>query len=425
MIGFCRLFKPLITRCCLLSDLASKLLHSAVGKCVAKIQRVYSRCWSGWSHQSLIVLYAFTAFLGPAHNLLAEEFLSEFEGPEISWKVFLKPQQTQLAIHQRRRGAGRSGSAELFRLNSQRENSPVRFEHPVPAATVLDELEISLWVKSSHDGYVLEAKITLLDVIDPQTKSPLTIQIAGDKYQSVNQWQQLKCRTSDRAVSDQLRLLRGLQRTRNPMSINPKSMVVERVLLTGKLPPGETDLYVDDLCVSPLVRFQRSDGVDAVGADPVVQSTGVYTSERDPGDSKSMVPVQFRLHRLRVDGKPFFPRIIPYQQEAPEVLAAAGINVAWVTDHENVGVTAPLRRQGIWVTAAPPYAKGIEGEPLDSEDASLLPFQSNTSSILFWMLGARISPDARPRLTSWTNQIRNADRRFNKRPIAADILENE
>ena len=77
-----------------------------------------------------------------------------------------------------------------------------------------------------------------------------------------------------------------------------------------------------------------------------------------------------------------------------------------------------------WLTSAPPYAKGMDGEPLDSDDASLLPFQANTSSVLFWMLGARMSPDARPRLTSWTNQIRNADRGF-KRPIAADVSENE
>ncbi len=351
-------------------------------------------------------------------DLAADEFLSEFEGPETSCRVLLRPQQSQVAIHQRRRGIGREGGAEFIRFRSTQENSPVRIEHFVPAATVLDELEVSLWLKSNHDGFALEVRIVLPEILDPETNKPLTIQIAGDRYENIDQWQLLKCRTTDRAKNDQVRLLRALKQ----IPINPKVMFVERVVLKGQLPPGDTDLYLDNLKLTPLVRFESHDSASSSGP---IQQVNQSVEAANVIDPNCHVPVQFRLHRLSVEGKPFFPRIVTYQQERPEVLSSAGINVAWVSDYENTNVTNSLRRQGVWVTAAPPFAKGTDGEPLDSDDASLLPFQANTSPVLFWMLGARMTPDARPRLTSWANQIRDADRRFDKRPIAADVIENE
>jgi len=147
--------------------------------------------------------------------------------------------------------------------------------------------------------------------------------------------------------------------------------------------------------------------------------TGSTGSERS-----GTVPVEFRLHRLRVEDKPFFPRISAYHDERPEALAAAGFNVAWVSDAEATAITAPLRRQGLWLTAIPPFARDAAGESLDSEDASLLPFAPSSSSVLFWMMGARLTANGRPRLQSWTNQVRDADRAF-KRPLAADVADDE
>ena len=351
-------------------------------------------------------------------TVMGEDYLAEFDGPEVSWQIGLRSQDAQVTIHQRRREKGRTGGAEFIRINSIRENTAVRFEHALPAATVLDELEASLWVKSNHEGFSLALKINLPEVLDPETNTPRTLLIVGEQYKTPGQWQQLKCRTTDRAIRDQVRLQRAL----NQISGQPKKMYVDRVILDGQLPPGTTDLQLDDLALSPVVRFQTSNRT--ADATPIQQVN--QTSDDTPLDSRTRIPVKFNLHRLEVSGRPFFPRIITYQKERPEVLAAAGINVAWVSDYEDKSVTGPLRRQGLWVTAAPPYAKGTDGEPLDSEEASLLSFESNasTSAVLFWMLGARMTLDGRPRISSWTNQIRDADRKV-KRPIAADVIDNE
>ncbi len=367
-----------------------------------------------------IVAAALIGYVVSPINVAAEDFVSEFESPETSWKVFLRLNECGIRVHDRRRGAGRVGGAEVLKLRSSRENSPIRLEHVVPSATVLDELEASLWVKSNHHGFALEMRVTIPEVLNPDTNEPLQFSVMGDKYENTDQWQLLKCRTLTRLVDEQLRVLRANARRR--VSINPKVMFVDRVVISGQLPPEDTELILDGLTLTPLVRYQpleievRSDAVR-----PASQSI-VTTS---PNNSQPIVPVKFNLHQLSVNDRPIVPRIVNRNGENPSVFASAGMNVVWVPNFEDTSVTDALRQHGLWATAAPPYATGTDGELLDSEDASLLPFQNNTKNILFWMLGPRISAETRPRLPSSTKQIRNADRRFNQRPIAADVIENE
>ena len=363
----------------------------------------------------IVVLMALVCF-APA-SLFAQDFTAEFEGPENSWQVRLRSQDANLAIHQRRRGAGRAGGAEFVRVNAQKENTPIRLEHQVPAATVLDELVASVWVKSEREGLTLALKIILPEVIDSETRTPRTLLIVGDQYRTAGQWQQLKCQTTERSVREQLQLKRALKQ----ISTEPKGMFVDQVILDGQIPPGTTDIYIDDLSLSPLVAYENT---KPKNANETIQQVNQTTEPGRTPRSAVRIPVQFRLHRLQVEGRPFFPRIITYHNERPETLAEAGVNVVWVPNYEDTTVTGQLRRQGLWVTAAPPFAKGADGEALDSDDASLVAFDANTSPVLFWMLGARMTLDGQPRLTSWTNQIRDADR-ASKRPIAADVIDNE
>ena len=363
------------------------------------------------------VAWVFALAQIPLAVLFAEDFHAEFESPEVSWQVRMWSQDAEIAIHERRRGIGRSGGAEFLRINSRRENTRVRLEHSVPAATVLDELEASVWVKSNQNGLTLSVRVTLPDVMDPETRQPRTMLISGDQYRGGGQWQKLKCRTTDRAIGDQIRLQRALKQ----LATTPENMYVDQVFLDGQLPPDSVNIQLDDLMLTPLVRHH----VERPGAEPnSIQRVGHVNESSASTEAPKKIPVRFNLHRLQVNGRPFFPRIITYQNERPEVLASAGINVAWVPDYKNTSVTSPLRRQGIWVTSAPPYAKGADGEPLDSDDASLRSFDASTSAVLFWMLGTRMTLNGHPRLTSWTNQIRDADRAV-KRPIAADVIENE
>lgn len=346
----------------------------------------------------------------------AEDLSIEFDSPEPTWKSQLGTPGIRISIQERRRGAGRDGGAEFVRVSATRESSSIRLEHAIPAATVLDEFELSLWMKSSHAGFRLDLQVTLPETIDPETHRPVTFLVKGESYQNSNQWQQVKCRTSDRILSDQLRILRhGRQ-----FAINSKHMFVDRVVLSGHLPPGSSDLFFDRLELTSLVRYQAQDATDSTDQ---IQQTG-HTSVSG-NSSTPPLNVEFLSHRLYVNKKTMFPKIIRDNGEKPRVFAEAGCNVVWVKDYENALAINAVRGQGLMATATPPYARGVDGEPLDSDDANLLPFESNTAGVAFWMLPPRMSSDSKPNAVSWSHQVRNADRRFNKRPIAVDVIEDE
>lgn len=355
-------------------------------------------------------------------HVLARQFELDFDSPEATWQVRCREAEARLLSQGRRREGALRERSEFFRIQVTRENTPLRLEHKVPAVRVLDELTASLWYQSERPGAVLAMRISFRGTIDPATNTPLSIIISGDRYETAGKWQQLKCRTADKVVSDQMRLLRA----RKKVTVDPESMYIDQIIVGCQLAPGTVEMLIDDLELGPIVPANAPSD-DSAPSDKVVTASS-ETSLPPVGaiaDSKSpAVPVEFNLHRIRVDGKPFFPRVVPYRQERPEVLADAGFNTTWVADIESISTTGQFRDRGIWLTSTPPFAKGASGEPLDSDDASLLPFTPASSAVLFWMLGIRMTGDSRPRLASWANQIRDADRRF-KRPLAADMADDE
>lgn len=350
----------------------------------------------------------------------ARQFECDFDGPETSWQIRCRQREARLEAQERRKEGARHGQAEFVRMRSAVDNSPLRLEHEVPAARVLDELTASVWFHSDRPGATLALRIAFRDSKDPESGTPLTMIIMGDKYEEAGKWQQLTCRTTDKAVNDQLRQLRA----RHRVTLEPATMYLERMIIGSQMGTGTTEIRIDDLSLGPIVPVDFE--VDALaGPKQSVKMSGDVPVDLASGTASAVTtPVEFRLHKLRVRGKPFFPRQWPHRQERAEVLADAGFNTAWVQDADAMTNTGHFLDQGIWLTATPPFAKGADGEPLDSDDASLLPFGASSSPVLFWTLGVRLTADTRPRLPSWANQVRDADR-TSKRPLAADMADDE
>jgi hypothetical protein len=343
---------------------------------------------------------------------LARQFELDFDGPEASWQVRCRQREATLLTQERTRDSARRGCCEFFRIKTTSQTALLRIEHEVSPIRVLDELTVTLWVRSDRPGPTLAVRLAVHGSEDPETGAPLTMFITGDKYDQPGKWQQLKCRTEDKAVKDQLRQLRA----RKKVPLDSAALYLDRVVVGCQLSNGTTEIMVDDLDLGPVVPVD----FETVTTPDVRQigSTEDTTAEPNP------IAVDFNLHKLRVDGKPFFPRMVPYRQEHADAISGAGFNTIWVPDASTINNTGQFRSRGIWLTSTPPFAKGATGEPLDSDDASLMPFTPASSSILFWTLGIRMNSDARPRLPSWSNQVRDADRSF-KRPIAADIADDE
>ncbi|MBS0203837.1 MAG: hypothetical protein JSS49_13110 [Planctomycetes bacterium] len=341
----------------------------------------------------------------------------DFNGPETSWEVRCIQREVRLETQERRRDGARQGQAEFVRVRSAVETSPMRLEQAISPIRVLDELTASLWFKADRPGATLAIRVAFRDAIDPKTGTQLSLMILGDTYEQSGKWQQLRARTTEKSVEDQLRKLRA----RKKVKLDPATMYVDRIVIGWQLVAGDSEILIDDLEVGPAVP------VDLASTKPnIEQMSGLADQPGAATDSRAreLVPVEFRLNKLQVEGRPYFVRMANHHGERPDVVADAGINTLWVPELESITNTGQFRDRGIWLTATPPYAKRADGEPLESDDASLLPFGQSTSPVLFWTLGVRMTSDAKPRLQRWTDQVRDADRAF-KRPLAGDVTDDE
>jgi len=338
----------------------------------------------------------------PAH---AESFVERFNTPNPSWQVKSTERAARTVTHRRSADSGKEGVGEFIAIEAGGEGTTIRVEHPLPKARVLNELEASVWVRTNQPGVQMFLRVVLPDCKDPATGKLLALRIPGEITEGNDDWQRLTCRTDDKLVQEQLRLLRA--RLKQPIS--PKMMYVDRVLLTYPLAAGKNEMALDELNYGPIVKPEISE---------IAQTGG-----EQEGEAADDAPVQFRLDRLEVLGKPFFPRMVVYHGEPIKDLAAAGFNIVWVPDYSDQALLTAIRLHGMWAVATPPAAAGDEDD-VTLNDAGLIPFTANTRAIAFWMLGTRISPRTQTRLVNWAEQVQEADRKYG-RPLAADVSGEE
>lgn len=336
----------------------------------------------------------------------AEVLHDPMDGLETSWQVRLPPGDGRVLQHTRETSGARSRRCEALRFSTLRDGTWCSLETPITPARALDELSISLWVRSNRPGIVMAIQVVFPGILDPQTGVPLTAVIRGESYQDAGRWQQLRCRTTNQEVARQLGLIRA--RFKDRLADDPGMVHVDRVLVGMKLSTGTLDLALDDLEVSPHVP---------VSANVIEQMRGEAAS------SAAEPPMEFRLDRLLVSGRPFFSVIVPYHGESLSEIHEARFNTVWTPDLADKAVVGAIRRKGLWITTAPPQPGAETGDP-GAAAASLLPFGEDAEGVLFWMLGARIPSASYPQIQQWIPQVQQADRAWN-RPIAADVIEDE
>ncbi|MBW3541818.1 MAG: hypothetical protein KY476_16240 [Planctomycetes bacterium] len=332
-----------------------------------------------------------------------EDFVESFDGPQPSWQPRYNKSQLRIVEHVRDgEQVARGAAAERIALEAGRPNAPLQLEHSLKAARVLDELVLSVLVRSNRPGATLWLRVRFPNTTDASTGEPLTAFVPGDALEQADRWQELTCRTSTRAMREQLRRARSRL---GASAVDESGAYIDQALVTLTADSGRTEILFDDLSFGPVVEPDTA-------ATP---ASGDAEAELD-----AAFPVDFRLRRLHVEGEPFFPRIVAHHGEPLEALRDARFNVLWVRDWRDDALLASLREAGLWAMVTPPRAAGEDGEVLSPGDVSILPFTERTRPILLFNLGTRVPPEARGDLLNWIEQIRAADRRY-RRPVMVDI----
>lgn len=339
----------------------------------------------------------------------AETFRESFDGETVSWRVETDGKSVKKFDHRRQGHLLHEGkAAELFKAEVAPGGGEVALVHSLPPAVAIEDLRLSVWVRSNQPGLRLRMRLVFPDAADPETGGPLTALLSGDTYTATGEWQELACSASSEAKQDAVR------RTRfriNQPGLSDRGVYVDQAILAGPLSSSPAEVFVDDLAFSNVVPAAKPN--ELLSAEVDVPATDV--------------PIELRLSRLRVEGRPFFPRIARFHGGEGETVTdflAAGLNVAWIDDYRDDPLLAALREAGLWAMGQPPMPPEEEGQALDSEHAGLLPFGPETRTVLFWHLGFRIPPDRIEELIDWVNQVRAADGAF-RRPMIADVAGSE
>lgn len=339
----------------------------------------------------------------------AEQHVEDFEDDQPSWKLRVSEGTLENVEHRRltnSKSAYRGERAEYFAFRAGNGPTQIVLDHKLPVAQAIDDLKLKLMVRATGGAVNIGLRVVFPRQTDPRTNGQqLKVVLRGDLYTKIEKWQELTVGTPTKLMQEQLRLIRAKLR---PTALDLGQPVVDSVILELSLEKGTTELWLDDLRFGPIAK-------------PVAQADVQLAQNTEDA---TPWPVTFQLDRLLVNGRPFFPRLLPYHGELMDGLHDAGFNVVWIPDAEDVALQRSLQQKGLWATAAPPRLQASTGSPLDNDAAGLLPIPHDWDNLLAWNLGVAMPPDAQREVLQWITQVQSADR-DRHRPILADVTGGE
>lgn len=314
--------------------------------------------------------------------------------------------QAALAAHALDTRDSHSGQqCELLVFRPARDNiEGARIALPLKACRVFPELEAKVWVRGTFASVQVGVRLRFPHQIDPRTSAPLAVDVFGESYSNVGQWQQLTCATTQQLVSTRLLRARSqLSDELRPVVLDEREPYVDQLVLLVSIPPAREGaefqaLQLDDVEFGPLVAPERTAPVRITPA-------------------RAGSPLTFNDDRVRRDGRPFFPILIPYHQEPLEQISGSGVNMLWIPDYQDRPLLAAIESLDLGAIAAPPQPTPEEVLTGRSTIASLPDW---TSPVWAWMLGFEIPADDRSYVAGWAKQVRDADRQL-QRPIMGDV----
>ena len=335
--------------------------------------------------------------LTTSHAVCGESWRHGFDGPRPTWTVEFRQtgtQRTTIVRHDFQTDDVVCGrAAERVRLHSVEADGSARLQCELPAARQIDDLRLRVWLKSDRARCQLALRLVFPHQHDPRTGQALTTIIRGGSYTTVNEWQPLTCQVTDAQVRRQIRRLRSELRL---VDVDTREPYVDAAIVLVRLQPGEAEILLDELTVGPIVAPRQ---------------LAAWKNDEAP-DTR----VHFRSNRFLLDGRPAILRVIPFHGEGPRTLEDARVNLALIPDFRDESLLSELRYHGIGAVASPPTDVRA--------DRSLAPFDSGSSNVLAWFLGAEIPAGHQRRLIAVEQQVRNADREMH-RPLWADVTGNE
>ncbi|HKI16563.1 MAG TPA: hypothetical protein VKA15_01725, partial [Isosphaeraceae bacterium] len=244
-----------------------------------------------------------------------------FEETQPIWLREYSDATVNLIAHERSQRAAHGGRlSERFQFEAG-NGSRFFVSYATPHIPVTDDLNVVLHVRSSRAGIQIFLRVVLPADVDPETKAPTFILVPGPIFDQVDRWQRLEMSHIRPAIEQQARV----KRTEVRRAVSLEGAYVELVLVNLMGGPGPSEVFLDDIEISPISRdllaawTKGKDSVKGKTADaPPVDGAGVG------GDHRANYP-PLRLERNLLERLTAGPRFIPW---FPTAIDAPGADVA-------------------------------------------------------------------------------------------------
>ncbi|MCA9089414.1 MAG: hypothetical protein KDA90_12370 [Planctomycetaceae bacterium] len=332
----------------------------------------------------------------------------EFEAEQPSWKVIDATTKAAMTL-QFRAGIDPHGGqfCEQLEFHPPQTLADCQVSHPLPRARVFDELTLSLWVRSNCPNLRLALRVLFPHQIDPRTREPLVLDIAGERYTTPKEWQQLTCRPTEEIL--QRRLIRAREELSDgvrPVQIDSRDLIVTDAVLYFDVPAQPAAILIDDMELGPIVAAREK----VAGVTPAATETPEFA------------PVRLEIgDRIFKEGSPFFPLFTIHQREDIPRIASLGVNMLWVPDYSDTKLLGELTANHLGAIAVPPHPSRDEAS---LKSASLPGFSPATTPIWAWMLGTQIPSRELAFVEEWADQIQSADHVY-RRPLMGEVLQDQ
>jgi hypothetical protein len=324
-----------------------------------------------------------------------------FDSDKPSWQVVIQ-NRADVALKSRSRTTTlqQSGeAAELIEVTCQRDGVRVELHHELPPSVPLEDLQLSLGVRSNRGNLTLAVRVVFPNQIDPRSGKIMTALVPGESYSDAGGWKTLRVRPDRPTVSQRTKRLRAELRQ---LTLDLSGAYIDRVVLLGDLPGGTAGFVLDDLNWTGYASPQQN----------IVQT--------DATGSVETSKIAMKLDRLLIDGRPVVLRYVPHHGEELSRFAQLGLNAVWIDDYRNAARIRELRELGLWAMATPPRGQIAAPGPTGEDLLSLAPFNASTDGIVAWNISTRAPASALDEVENHVRLIRSADRERN-RPIFGDI----
>lgn len=327
-----------------------------------------------------------------------------FEGQETAWIKGTADAQFQESAHAITDLTAHSGQhSEHIQLTAE-QGTYIYYHYAINPAPIGEGLSASVFVKANRPGTRLMARLILPKERDPANlEARLSTTLRGDQYQLVGRWQRLELRNPIKLTKEQQQFMRAeLKR-----DVDFTGAYIDRLILNVYGGPGQTDVWIDDLEVGPVLA--------AAPFQPASRPLPTPTKTVQPGavaaPSAAARPslVEVKQDHLFVGGKGFFLRGIRHSDTPLKALRDAGLNTVWFDYRTPPAVLEEAIALGFWivpslnVTAEDPRLAspdGIRGE-VDR-------FGQN-DAVLFWELGSGLVEENKDQIIKAIPVVRVTD----------------